>query len=90
MAQIKTRINCAATKEKVSWNQDTDSMLVSITHNSSDGIANKYITEFLSIILDMPKGKINVIKGLDKSNKTIEVDTTISFIKEKIVLFNTD
>lgn len=88
MTQIKTKINCGATIEKVVWNQETDSMLLSITHNSSDGIANKYITEFLSFILDMPKGKINVIKGLDKSNKTIEVDNTISFIKEKIMLFN--
>ena len=88
MAQIKVKVECGAITEAVVWKHDTDSMLVSITHPSMNGIANKYITEYLSTILDMPMGKINIIKGLDKSNKTIELDNSINFIKEKIMLLN--
>jgi uncharacterized protein YggU (UPF0235/DUF167 family) len=88
MAQIKVKVDCGAIAEAVVWKYDTDSMLVSITHHSTDGIANKYITEYLSTVLDMPMGKINVIKGLDKPNKTIEVDNSINVIKEKIMVFN--
>lgn len=88
MAQIKVKINCGEATEKIIWKHDTDSMLLSITHDSADGIANKYITEYLSSVLDIPMGKINIIKGLDKANKTIEIDNTINSIKEKVMLFN--
>ncbi len=88
MAQIKIRIICGATEEKIVWKHDTESMLLSVLHNSVDGIANKFIAEYLSAVLDLPKGKINIIKGLDKANKTIEIDSSVSFIKEKITLFN--
>lgn len=90
MVQIKAKINCGAAAEKVVWNNEADSVIVSITHNSESGIANNLVTEYLSSVLEIPKGKINVIKGLDKSNKTIEIDNTINFIKEKILAFNTN
>ncbi len=88
MAQIKAKINCGATEDKVVWNNNTDSVIVSITHNSESGMANNLITEFLSSVLEIPKRKINIIKGLDKVNKTIEIDDTINFIKDKIMAIN--
>ena len=88
MTQIKAKIKCGATEDNVVWNNNTDSVVVSITHNSESGMANNLITEYLSSVLEISKGKINVIKGLDKAIKTIEIDSTIAFIKEKIMVFN--
>ncbi len=88
MAQIKAKINCGATEDKVIWNNSSDSIVISITHNSESGMANNLITEYLSSVLEIPKGKINIIKGLDKANKTIEIDNTINFIKDKIMAVN--
>jgi uncharacterized protein YggU (UPF0235/DUF167 family) len=88
MAQVKAKINCGATEDKVIWNISTDSVVISITHNSESGIANNIVTEYLSSVLEIPKGKINIIKGLDKANKTIEIDNTINFIKDKIMAVN--
>ncbi len=88
MTQIKAKINCGAAKDKIVWNKDSDSIVVSITHDSESGIANNLITEYLSLVLEIPKGKINIIKGLDKANKTIEIDNTINFIKDKILAVN--
>lgn len=88
MAQIKAKINCGETQNKVVWNDSTDSVVISISHDSESGIANNLITEYLSSVLEIPKGKINIIKGLDKANKTIEIDNTINFIKDKISAVN--
>lgn len=88
MAQIKAKINCGATDDNVIWNINTDSVVISITHNSESGMANNLIIEFLSSILEIPKGKINIIKGLDKVNKTIEIDSPINLIKDKIMVIS--
>lgn len=90
MAQIKAKINCGATEKKVAWNNETDTMILTITHNSEGGIANNLITEYLSSVLEIPKGKIFISKGLDKANKTIEIENSISFIKDKIESFNSN
>jgi len=85
MVQIKTKINCGATENNLVWIDGADSMIISITHNSESGIANNLITEYLSSILEIPKSKINIIKGLDKAHKTIEIYSTINSIRDKIL-----
>lgn len=88
MALIKVKINTGAITEKVVWNHESELMLLSITDHEVDGAANSHITAYLSAILEMPKSKINIIKGFDSAYKIIEIGNELSYISKKILDLN--
>ena len=49
-----------------------------------EGKANKYLLEFLSEKLRLPKSKINLLKGEANSFKTLEIDADESYVLQKL------
>ncbi|MCW5907881.1 MAG: DUF167 domain-containing protein [Chitinophagales bacterium] len=56
---------------------------VKIRAQPIEGKANKYLIEFLSEILRLPKSKINLLKGETNSFKTLEIDATEEYVWAK-------
>lgn len=88
MTLIRAKIKTGIVEERVVWNQETNMLNISITDQSISGIANNHITEYLSEILELPKGKISVVKGLDTAYKIIEIDKSLNDLKEQILKYN--
>lgn len=53
---------------------DNGVIKVKITEAPENGKANKAIINLFSKTFKIPKNKINIIKGLKSSNKTIKID----------------
>lgn len=53
---------------------DNGVIKVKITEVPENGKANKAIINLFSKTFKIPKNKINIIKGLKSSNKTIKID----------------
>lgn len=53
---------------------DNGVIKVKITEVPENGKANKAIIDLFSKTFKIPKNKINIIKGLKSSNKTIKID----------------
>jgi uncharacterized protein (TIGR00251 family) len=49
-----------------------------------EGKANKYLVEFLSEVLKLPKSKITLLKGETNSFKTLEIETEESYVDTKL------
>lgn len=60
------------------------SLKVKIKAQPVEGKANKYLVEFFSEILKLPKSKIVLLKGETSSFKTLEIDAEESFVQEKV------
>ncbi|MFH1769708.1 MAG: DUF167 domain-containing protein [Parcubacteria group bacterium] len=46
---------------------------IKLTAPAKDGKANKQLVEVLSDHLDIPKSRINILKGLTSSHKIVEI-----------------
>ena len=74
---------------KVKPNSKTDEIIreadgtlkVKIRAQPVEGKANKYLVEYLSGLLKIPKSKITILKGAANAFKTLEIE-----VDEKVVL----
>ncbi len=57
---------------------------VKIKAQPVEGKANKYLVEYLSGVLDVPKSKITLLKGETNSFKTLEIDADENWVNEKL------
>lgn len=57
---------------------------VKIKAQPVEGKANKYLVEYLSGVLDIPKSKITLLKGETNSFKTLEIDADENWVNEKL------
>lgn len=77
---------------KVKPNSKTDEIIreadgtikVKIKAAPVEGKANKYLVEFLSKALDVPKSKITLLKGETNSFKTLEIDAAVEYVMFKL------
>lgn len=54
--------------------EDDGSLKMKIRAQPIEGKANKYLIEYLSKVLGLPKSKITLLKGETNSFKTLEID----------------
>lgn len=52
-----------------------------------EGKANKYLAEYLSSVLQIPKSKIVLLKGETNSYKTLEIDADENYLDEILSKF---
>ena len=60
------------------------SIKVKIKAQPVEGKANKYLVEYLSKVLALPKSKIILLKGETNAFKTLEIDAEESYINSKL------
>ncbi len=56
---------------------DKDIIKIRLKSQPHDGLANRELLEILSDFLNMPKSKIEIIKGLTSKNKIIKIKGNI-------------
>ena len=61
-----------------------DSFKVKIRAQPVEGKANKYLVEFLSEVLKLPKSKITLLKGETNAFKTLEIEAEESYVLSKL------
>ena len=57
---------------------------VKIKAQPVEGKANKYLVEYLSGVLQLPKSKIELLKGETNAFKTLEIDAEEIYVLEKL------
>ena len=80
---------------KVKPNSKTDevireadgSLKVKIKAQPVEGKANKYLVEFLSHILNLPKSKIILLKGETNAFKTLEIEAEEKYVSDILSKF---
>jgi uncharacterized protein (TIGR00251 family) len=60
------------------------SLKVKIKAQPVEGKANKYLVEYLSKILNLPKSKITLLKGESNSFKTLEIDAEEIYVNNML------
>ena len=60
------------------------SIKVKIKAQPVEGKANKYLVEYLSAVLALPKSKIVLMKGETNSFKTLEIEAEQSYVNSKL------
>lgn len=71
--KFKIKVTAGAKVEKIEFLDDL--IKIKIKEKPIEGKANKAITEYLSILLNIPKSKIEIISGKTSSNKIVKVST---------------
>ena len=80
---------------KVKPNSKTDELIreadgslkLKIKAQPVEGKANKYLIEYLSEVLHLPKSKITLLKGETNSFKTLEIDAEEEYINSLLSKF---
>ena len=63
------------------------SLKVKIKAQPVEGKANKYLVEYLSEVLNLPKSKIRLLKGESSSFKTLEIDSEENYVNDRLSMF---
>jgi uncharacterized protein len=59
--------------------------IIKVKAPAIDGKANEYLIAYLSRILDLPKSKIILKKGLTSPHKCLEIDADTELVTQKLV-----
>ena len=82
---MKLRIKVKPCSKKDELLREADgSLKVKIKTQPVEGKANKYLLEYLSEVLVLPKSKIVLLKGETNSFKTLEIDAEESYVNSKL------
>lgn len=81
--KLRLRVKPASKADEVIREAD-GSIKVKIKAPPVEGKANKYLIEYLSKKLALPKSKIVLLKGETNSFKTLEIDAEESYINSKL------
>lgn len=57
---------------------------VKIKAQPVEGKANKYLVEYLSGVLGLPKSKITLLKGETNSFKTLEIEAEENWVSDRL------
>jgi hypothetical protein len=60
------------------------SLKVKIRAQPMEGKANRYLVEYLSTVLGLPKSKITLLKGETNSFKTLEIEAEEDWVRAKL------
>lgn len=63
------------------------SLKVKIKAQPIEGKANKYLVEYLSKVLNLPKSKISLLKGETNSYKTLEIEAEEKYVNDILSRF---
>jgi len=77
---------------KVKPNSKTDeiireadgSLKMKIKVQPVEGKANKYLVEYLSKVLNLPKSRISLLKGETNSFKTLEIEAEEQYVNDRL------
>jgi len=82
---MKLRIKVKPSSKKDELLREADgSLKVKIKAQPVEGKANKYLLEYLSEMLALPKSKIVLLKGETNAFKTLEIDAEENYINSKL------
>lgn len=56
---------------------DKDKLKIRLKSQPYDGLANRELLEILSVLLSIPKSKIEIIKGITSKHKVIQIQGKI-------------
>ncbi len=81
--KLRIRVKPGSKKDEILREAD-GSLKVKIKAQPVEGKANKYLLEYLSEVLNLPKSKIVLLKGDTNSFKTLEIEAEESYINSKL------
>lgn len=82
---MKLRIKVKPSSKTDEIIRDADGGLkVKIKAQPVEGKANKYLVQYLSEVLGIPKSKITLLKGETNSFKTLEIEAEETWVNEKL------
>jgi len=81
--KLRLKVKPASKTDEIVREAD-GSLKVKIKAQPVEGKANKYLLEYLSKVLNLPKSKITLLKGETNSFKTLEIEATELYISSKL------
>ncbi|MBP6731275.1 MAG: DUF167 domain-containing protein [Chitinophagales bacterium] len=81
--KLRIKVKPASKTDEIIREAD-GSLKVKIKAQPVEGKANKYLVEYLSSVLNLPKSKIVLLKGETNSFKTLEIDAEEGYIANKL------
>lgn len=81
--KLKIKVRPGSKTDEVLREAD-GSIKIKITAQPINGKANKYLVEYLSNVLSIPKSKITLLRGETNSFKTLEIDAEEDYINNKL------
>ncbi len=81
--KLRIKVKPASKTDEIIREAD-GSLKIKIKAQPVEGKANKYLVEYLSSVLGLPKSKIVLLKGETNSFKTLEIDAEESYIAGKL------
>ena len=81
--KLRIRVKPGSKKDEIVREAD-GSLKVKIKAQPVEGKANKYLLEYLSDVLNLPKSKIVLLKGETNSFKTLEIEAEESYINSRL------
>lgn len=78
---LRVKVKPGSKKDEIIREAD-GTLKVKIRAQPVEGKANKYLLEFLSEILHLPKSKINLLKGETSHFKTLQIDADENLVQE--------
>lgn len=82
--KLRLKVKPASKTDEIIREAD-GSLKVKIKAPPVEGKANKYLIEFLSGLLNLPKSKIVLLKGETNSFKTFEIDADEEYVTGKLI-----
>lgn len=81
--KLKIKVKPASKIDEIVREADGN-IKVKIKGQPIEGKANKYLIEYLSTVLNLPKSKIVLLKGETNAFKTLEIDAEESYVNSKL------
>lgn len=81
--KLKIKVKPASKIDEIVREADGN-IKVKIKGQPIEGKANKYLIEYLSKVLNLPKSKIVLLKGETNAFKTLEIDAEESYVNSKL------
>ncbi len=78
---IHVKPNCKV--DQIGFDEEGN-LKVKIRAQPVDGKANKYLQEYLAGIFNVPKSKVQILKGANSQHKKVEIQASDSDIEEII------
>ena len=81
--KLKIKVKPASKIDEIVREADGN-IKVKIKGQPIEGKANKYLIEYISEVLNLPKSKIVLLKGETNAFKTLEIDAEESYVNSKL------
>lgn len=81
--KLRIKVKPASKTDEIMRGAD-GTLKVKIKAQPVEGKANKYLVEYLSAVLALPKSKIVILKGETNSFKTLEIEAEEAYLLAKL------